>query len=152
LAGAAGGIEAVLEFGEGGGVAGAGLSQGEIFFLAEAVLVLVLPHLSFGEAEAAEGPLAVDEVVDERAGVGGSGAVVAVVVFDELLEVGELFGGEDEGFGVYAGFEGVHGGGGLTRDRGGAGGFLGVAAVRFYLTESRHGGSGNGQAGRPVLL
>jgi hypothetical protein len=46
-----------------------------------------------------------------------------------LLEVGEVLGGEDEGFGVDAGFEGVHGRDGLACDRGGAGGYLGVAAV-----------------------
>jgi hypothetical protein len=84
--------------------------------------------------------------------------VVVVVVFDELIELGEVFGGEDEGFGVDAGFESVHGGDGLACDRGGAGGFLGVAAVGFYLTLGRHGGSSrselrsDGQAGRPVLL
>jgi hypothetical protein len=37
-----------------------------------------------------------------------------------LLEVGEFLGGEDEGFGVDAGFEGIHGGDGLACDRGGA--------------------------------
>ena len=78
--------------------------------------VLVSPGLGFGGAEAAESPLAVDEVV----------------------------GGEDEGFGVDAGFEGVHGGDGFACDRGGAGRFLGVAAVSFNLSESRHRGSGNG--------
>jgi hypothetical protein len=61
------------------------------------------------------------------------------VVFDELIELGEVFGGEDEGFGVDAGFESVHGGDGLASDRGGAGGFLGVTAIGFYLTKSRHG-------------
>ena len=98
----------------------------------------VSPSLGFGGAEAAESPLAVDEVVDEAAGIGGSGLVV-VEVGDELIEIGEVFGGEDEGFGVDAGFEGVHGGDGFACDRGGAGGFLGVAAVGFYLTGSRHG-------------
>jgi hypothetical protein len=52
--------------------------------------------LGFGGAEAAEHPLAVDELVHEEAGFGGSGAVVLVVLVDELFEVGELFGGEDE--------------------------------------------------------
>jgi hypothetical protein len=65
--------------------------------------------------------------------------VVVVEVGDELIEIGEVFGGEDEGFGVDAGFEGVHGRCGFACDRGGAGGFLGVAAVGFYLTGSRHG-------------
>src|ERR1022692_469283 len=64
--------------------------------------------------------------------------MVLVVVFDELFEIGELFGVQDKGFGVDAGFEGVHGRGGLACDRGGAGGTLGVAAIRFNLTQSGH--------------
>src|ERR1039457_7213250 len=145
-AGAAGGVEAVLEFGEGGGVAGSGLSEGVLLWVAVLVVALILPGLGFGDAEAAEHPLAIDEVVDEAAGVGGGGAVVVVEVGDELVEVGKVFGREDEGFGVDAGFEGVHGGSGLARDRGGAGGLLGVAAVSFYLSESRHSGSGGVRA------
>ena len=74
------------------------------------------------------------DLIEVEAGFGGVGLVAAVVVVDELLEVGESFGGEDEGFRVDAGFEGIHGGGGFARDRGGAGGFPRVAAVRFYLT------------------
>jgi hypothetical protein len=37
-------------------------------------------------------------------------------------------------------FEGIHGRGGFASDRGGAGGFLGVTAVRFDLTQSGHRG------------
>ena len=51
--------------------------------------------------------------------------MVLVVLVDEEFEIGEFYGGEDEGFGVDAGFQGVHGGGGLAGDRGRAGGFLG---------------------------
>jgi hypothetical protein len=76
-----------------------------------------------------------------------------------LLEVGEVFVGEDEGFGVDASFEVVHGRDGLACDRGGAGRFLGVTAVGFYLTKSRHGfrsGESEVRSGgtgrRPVLL
>src|ERR1035437_2628115 len=101
---------------------------------------------------AARRPLTVDEIVDEITGFGGGGEVALVVLVDELLEVGEVFGGEDEGFGVDAGFEGVHGGDGFACDRGGAGGLLGVTAVGFYLTDGRHGrlrlGTG-GPRGRP---
>ena len=75
--------------------------------------------------------------------------MVGVVGLDELFEVGEFLGGEDERFGVEAGFEGVHGGGGLACDRGGAGGFLGVATVGFYLTRGGHGGS---RMDRPGVL
>ena len=45
--------------------------------------------------------------------------VVEVALLDELLEVGEVFVGEDEGFGVDASFEVVHGRDGLACDRGG---------------------------------
>src|ERR1039458_8216377 len=72
--------------------------------------------------------------------------VVLVVVFGELVDVGKVFGREDEGLAVDAGFEGVHGGSGLACDRGGASGFLGIAAVSFYLTESRHWWLRGGQA------
>src|ERR1035438_6243163 len=101
-AGAAGGVETVLEFGEGGGVAGGGLSERGFLWVAVLVVALVLPGLGFGGAEAAESPLAVDEVVDEAAGVGGGGAVVVVEVGDELVEVGKVFGGQDKGFRVDA--------------------------------------------------
>jgi hypothetical protein len=146
LAGTAGAVEAPLELAEGFGLVAGDLTEGIFVMGLEAVLVVVCPKLGFGGAEAALEPLAVDEVVDEGAGFGGGGMVALVVLGDEELEIGESFGREDEGFGVDAGFEGVHGGSGLACDRGGAGGFLGIAAVGFYLTESRHGGS---QGDRP---
>src|ERR1019366_5851979 len=121
------------------GVAGGGLSEGVLLWVAELVVALILPGLGFGDAEAAEHPLAIDEVVDEAAGVGGGGAVVVVEVGDQLVEVGKVFGREDEGFGVDAGFEGDHGGSGFACDRSGAGGFLGVTEVCFDLTQSGHG-------------
>ena len=117
--GAAGGIDAPLELAEGFVFVHAGLAEGELVLLAVGFLVGIFKELGFGGAEAAEGPLAADEVVDETAGIGGSGAVLLVVVFDELLEVGEVFAGEEEGFGVDAGFEVIHGRDGLASDRGG---------------------------------
>jgi hypothetical protein len=118
--GAAGGIEAPLELAEGLVVLHAGLAEGKIVFHGEGFLVGIFKELGFGDAEAAEGPLAADEVVEQDAGFGGGGVVVLVELVDELLEVGDLFGGEDEGLGVDAGFEGIHGGNGLACDRGGA--------------------------------
>ena len=144
MIGAAGGIDAVLEFGEGSGVAGGGLSERVLLFAGVGALGLVLPHLSFGGAVAPEEPFAVDDLVEIEAGFGGVGVVALVVVVDELLEVGEFFGGEDEGFGVDAGFEGIHGGDGFACDRGGAGGFLRVTTIRFYLAKGRHKNSGTG--------
>jgi hypothetical protein len=105
--------------------------------------------LGFGVVEAAEGPLAADEVVDVEALFGVGGVVVEVALLDELLKFGEVLAGKEEGLGVDAGFEVVHGGDGLACDGGGAGGFLGVTAVGFYLTKSRHGGSGSGWTGGP---
>jgi len=136
--GAAGGIDAPLELAEGLVFLHAGLAEGKIVFLAVGFLVGIFKELGFGDAEAAEGPLATDEVVEQDAGFGGGGVVAVVVLGGELLEVGEVLGREDEGFGVDAGFEGVHGGDGLACDRVGASGFLGVTAVSFYLTESGH--------------
>jgi hypothetical protein len=133
--GAAGGIDAPLELAEGVVFVHAGLAEGELVLLAEGFLVGIFEELGFGGAEAAEGPLAADEVVEQEAGFGGGGTVALVVLVDELLEVGEFLGGEDEGFGMDAGFEGVHGGNGLACDRGWAGGFLGVTTISFYLTK-----------------
>jgi len=64
--------------------------------------------------------------------------VALVVLVDELLEVGEFLGGEDEGFGMDAGFEGVHGGSGLTCDRVGPVDFWALPTIRFYLTKGGH--------------
>ena len=63
--------------------------------------------MGFGGTKAAEVPFAVDELVDQAAGFGGGGMEAAVGVLDEFFELGWVFGGEDEGFGVDAGFEGV---------------------------------------------
>jgi hypothetical protein len=123
---------------EGLGVLHAGLAEGKIVFLGEGFLVGIFKELGFGGGEAAEGPFAANKVVEEDAGFGGGGVVAVIELGCELLEVGEVLGGEDEGLGVNAGFEGVHGGSGLACDRGGAGGFLGVTTIGFYLTESGH--------------
>jgi len=136
LAGAAGAIDAPLELAEGFGLAAGGLTEGVLVVGSPGVLVVECPQLGFGLMQTALEPLAADEVVDEGTGFGGGGIVVLVVLADEQFEFGEFFGGKDEGFGVDAGFQGVHGGGGLAGDRGRAGGFLGVAAVSFYLSKS----------------
>ena len=62
--------------------------------------------MGFGVVEASEGPLAADEVVDVEALFGVGGVVVEVAVLNELLEVGGVLAGEEEGFGVDAGFVG----------------------------------------------
>ena len=152
VAGAAGGIGTVLEFGEGGGVLAGRLPERVVLFYAIGALLLVGPHLGFDAVEAAEHPLTADEVVKEAAGFGGGWAVALVILVDEELEVGKFLVGKEEGLGVKSAFQGVQRGGGLACGRGGAGGFLGVAAVGLDLAESGHMGvCGRGQAGRPVL-
>jgi len=126
---------------------GCGISEVIFLFGAVGAVVLIEEHLGFGVVEAAQAPLAVDEVVDKGAGFGGSGAVVLVILGDEQLEVGEVFVGEDQGAGVDAGFEGILGGDGFACDRGRAGGLLGVAAVGFNLTNRGHKLLVSGQAG-----
>jgi hypothetical protein len=86
--GAAGGVYAVLEFGEVVRADGGRLSEGVLSVDAEAVFVLVVPHLGLGGAVAAEEPLAVDDFIEVKASFGGVGVVALVVVFDKLLEVG----------------------------------------------------------------
>jgi len=136
--GAAIALGAPLEVGEDFGAISDGLAEGEIVVGAVAFLVVVLPELGFGDAEAARNPIAIDEVVHKGAGFGGGRKVEAVVFVDELLEFGEAFGGEEDGFGVNAGSEGVHGGGGLACDGDGAGGFLCVAAIGGNLCGGCH--------------
>ena len=80
MIGAAGGVNAVLEFGEGRGVAGGRLSKRISLLVGVGALGLVLPHLSFGAAEAAEEPLAVDDFIEVEGRLGGVGVVAAVVV------------------------------------------------------------------------
>jgi hypothetical protein len=138
--GATGALDAPLELGEGFAAAGGGLTEGVLRVGPVVFLVVVGPDLGFGGTQAAFEPLAVYEVVDEGSGLGGGGIVALVVFVDELLEVGEFLGGEYEGFGVDAGFEGIHGGDGFACDRGGAGGFLRVAAVGFDLAKGGHNG------------
>jgi hypothetical protein len=145
VAGTAGGIDAVLEFGEGGGVGGGGIAEGVCLVFVEDVVVLEGPHFGFDAVEAAEHPLAADEVVEEAAGFGCGGMVALVILVDEELEVGELLVGEEEGLGVESGFEGIHGRSGLACGRGGAGGFLGIAAVGFDLAARGHMGLHGGQ-------
>jgi hypothetical protein len=64
-----------------------------------------------------------------------SGAVgVAVVIFGfEGFEVGGFFAADDLGFGVDAGFQGVHGRGGFALGGARAGGLLSVEAVGLGL-------------------
>ena len=146
---AVGRVDAAVEAGEGVegvliGVAerGAVLDLGvEKFFAGEIfveALDLVVPELGFDAAEAALDPFGGDEGVDERELDGAGGAVVVVKCGGEGFEFGGIFAGDDVGPGVDAGFEGVERGAGLAFGRGGAGGFLGVAAIGVDLGFGGH--------------
>ena len=97
------------------------------------------PKLGLLEGVALEEPLAVNELVDEGAGLGGCGPEAIVVRGGEPLEVGGLLGGEEADLAVDAGFGGVRGGGGLACNRGGASGFLCGATVGFSSSLRGHG-------------
>ncbi len=116
---------------------------------------LVLPELGFDAAEAALGPLGGDEGIDQRALVGVGGPVVEQEFGGKGLEFAGIFAANDVRPGVDAGFEGVQRGGGFAFGGSGAGRFLGITAVGFNLTESRHkwfrGGQGDA-VGRPILI
>jgi hypothetical protein len=83
IEGTAGGIDAPLELAEGLVVVHAGLAEGKIVFPGVGFLMGIFKELGFGDAEAAESPLAADDVVEQEAGFGRGGAVALVVLVDE---------------------------------------------------------------------
>jgi hypothetical protein len=125
--------------GEDFGIFGAGLAEGEIVVGLIAIIVDEFPELGFGAAEAAQVPGTVDDLVDVLAGQGSGGFVIGVIGGDELFVLSAAFGGEDFGLGIESGFEGVDRRDGLAFGRFGAGRFLRVAAVGFYLAFAGHG-------------
>jgi hypothetical protein len=102
-------------------------------------LDLVIPELGFNAAEAALDPLGGDEGVDEWELDGVGGAEVEHECGGEGFEFGGIFAGDDVGPGVDPGFESVERGGGFAFGGGGAGGFLGVAAIGVDLGFGGHG-------------
>jgi hypothetical protein len=131
-----GGGNAVLEAGEDfAAVVTDGAAEGEEVFGAArlAPLHVLFPELGFGAAEAAEGPLGVDEDIDEGALLWGAGVEAIVVGSGEGFEIGSVFVADGFGFGVDAGAEGVVAGDGNASGGAGAGGFLRIATVCFDL-------------------
>jgi hypothetical protein len=114
----------------------------------------VLPELGLGFAEAAELPLGGYHGIDEEALV-GSGGLKAVVILDgERLEDVRVLARDDEGASVNTGFEGIEAGNGLTALGAGAGGVLGVSAIRLDLEDGRHNFCFEGsrrEGGRPMM-
>jgi hypothetical protein len=90
--------------GEAPGVAIADLAELEFFVGLGVFFVGDVMDFHFGEAEAAEVPLAVDHVVEVVALGGVGGLVVAIEAFDQVLVFAGVFPGEDFGFGPEAGF------------------------------------------------
>jgi hypothetical protein len=97
LEGLAGGDGAPLERGEEFGVLDGGLAEGIIGVGCAGVTMDEAEEFGFGAGEAAEDPLAVDDVVNEGAFLGAGGVEAGVVLGDEELVVGEVLGGEDRG-------------------------------------------------------
>ena len=139
FSGFADGVDAPLERGEDSVIDGGGLAEGVIRIGVEAVLVGVGVEFGLGAAEAEEGPLAADDLVDVDAHLGESGAEAVVVRGDESVVGGTVLAGEDRGLGVDAGFKGVEAGGCLTLGGLGACGFLSVSTIGVDLAEGCHG-------------
>jgi len=108
------GVDAALVTGEFVGVLGEDVAEGDVVDVDDA-----LPELGLDDAETAEEPLAIDEGIDEHGPLGGGGAEAVVIFADEFLEVGPDFAANELGFGVDAGFEGIHGGVGFALVRAG---------------------------------
>jgi hypothetical protein len=135
---ALGRIDAALEAGEGVAAAIEGLAERTFLVGREEGGHFVGPELGFDLAIAAEEPLGLDEGIDEERLLGGVGVEAVVVIEGEGFEILGGLAGDDLGAGVDAGFEGVETGDGLALGSAGAGGFEGVAAVRFDLTGGSH--------------
>src|SRR5258705_2631950 len=95
---AIGGIDAPLDPREGFDIRTVDVGEGKVDVEIAALLVqvpVIIPDLSFGFAQAAEKPLAVNQAIDQRALV-GSGSLKALVVFGgERLERLGLFASDD---------------------------------------------------------
>jgi hypothetical protein len=115
-------------------------------------LHFALPELSFGLAEAAEEPLAIDEGIDQEALLGGGWLPALLVFGGEGLEIGGVLAANDLRFGVNAGLDGVEAGDGLALDGAWAGGFLSVETIRFDLLNGGHKKKGTGGSGERVGL
>ena len=97
---------------------------------------LGVPDLGLEVAEAADAPFVLHDGVDEVALARGDGAEFPVVFVGEAGEIGGIFAEDDLGFGMDAGFQGIHAGGLFAGVRAGAGGELRIATIRFDLSVS----------------
>ena len=104
MVGEAGGVDPALETVEGIGIAHEGAGWLELRFRC-GMPDPRFPEVGIGAAEAAQGPLATDQLVHEETGFGGSGPVVFVVLGLELFEIIGGLPRQDFSFGVDAGDE-----------------------------------------------
>jgi hypothetical protein len=123
------GIDDAVETGEGFVAEGEGVADRGVGAEFIHVLHLVDPDLGLGDGEAAEGPGGADDDVDQVALLGDGGVEALEVLVAERVEIGWIFAGNDEGFGIDAGFQGVHAGTGFAL--GGAGARGGAGLLRF---------------------
>ena len=101
---------------------------------------VAIPDAGGGGHVATAEPFGAYEVVNEAAFIRGGWLVACVIFGDEGFVVLLTFRGDDVGFGVEAGFQGVLRGRGFTVSGFGASGFFGVGAVGADLIFGGHDG------------
>jgi hypothetical protein len=126
---ALGGVDHALEAGEGVVASGKGVSERGVAVECDGAFHCVCPDLGFGCGEAAEGPGGADEDIDEVALLGDGGVEALEIFVEEGIELGAIFAGNDEGLGIDAGLQGVHGGTGLALGGAWARGGVRVGAI-----------------------
>ena len=147
---ALGGVDEALETIESAIAMFEGLAERSVFVDFIGGFDFVGPDMGLGGTEAAEGPDAADEDIDLVALGGGDGAIVPVILVGEDGELRGIFPEDDEGLGVDAGFQGIHGGASLAG--GGAGPGRGIAwgamgADGLYFRHRRIGVGPRARAG-----
>jgi hypothetical protein len=96
------------------------------------------PELGLDAFETADFPFVADDGIDEVPLAGSDGMELGVISGGELGEGLGIFAANDVGFGMKAGFQGVHAGGGFAGLGAGTGGTLRVETVCFDLFGSCH--------------
>jgi len=114
LIGALGGVDAALEANENAVAAGEGVAEGRALVEAKSRIHFIFPDLGVGLGEATELPVIADESVHIEALFGSGGPETFEVFGGEGFQLGLVLAADDVGLRVDAGFQGIHGGGGLA--------------------------------------